>query len=81
MLKHNDPFSVVKPEYLETQDQCFRNSLAGEMRSFHRILVSHFFPMNEKIDFLRKQINNIMLFWSPNSQGKDMELNIILILL
>ena len=54
--------SVVRSEYLETQDRFLRNSLVGEMRSFHYILVSHFFPMNERIDFLRKQINNIMLF-------------------
>ena len=54
--------SVVRSEYLETQDQFLRNFLVGEMRSFHYILVSHFFPMNERIYCLRKQINNIMLF-------------------
>lgn len=71
--------SVVKSEYLETQDQFLRNSL--EMRSFHYILVSHFFPNEWENRFSEGANQHIMLFWSPDSQGKDMELNIILILL
>ena len=41
--------SVVRSEYLETQDQFLRNFLVGEMRSFHYILVLVFVISTIKI--------------------------------